>query len=136
MSRIPALQEVPNRARWMRARPEWWWAVIAVFAIGALLAITPLTRGGSFVPHVHVTNAGAVPVEVDVARPGEDSWLGLGTARPHESDAFDEVYDIGDEWVFRFWTPEHDAEVRVSRAQLERDGWKVEVPATLVARPA
>jgi hypothetical protein len=83
---------------------------------------------------VRVANAGATQVEVDVAPPGDDAWMGLGTARPHETSVFDEVYDIGDEWVVRFWTPEHDAQVRVTRAQLERAGWKIEVPAALVAQ--
>jgi hypothetical protein len=131
---IPALQDVPNRARWLRPRTEWWWAALVAVAVIALLAIAPLTRGGPFVDHVRVTNAGATQVEVDVAPPGDDAWMGLGTARPNETSVFDEVYDIGDEWVVRFWTPEHDAQVRITRAQLERDGWKIEVPATLVAQ--
>src|SRR3954470_9400495 len=113
MSSVRALSDVPNRARWLRARPEWWWAVLTVVAVGALLAVAPLTRGGSFVPHVRVTNAAGSPVEVDVSRPGDHSWLGLGTTRPHATDVFDDVYDQGDEWVFRFWTPQHDAQLRI-----------------------
>jgi hypothetical protein len=130
----PALQEVPNRGRGLRARFEWSWLLVAAIAIAALAAVTPLTRSGAFVDHVRVTNPSDVQFEVDVTALGDDAWLGLGAARPGETSVFDDVYDQGEVWVFRFWTPDHHVEARYTRAELQRAGWKVAVPEQ-VARP-
>jgi hypothetical protein len=128
----PALHEVPRRARRLRAQFEWSWAIVAVVAVSALLGVAPATRGGSFVEHVSVLNRSEFQVEVDVAKAGDDAWMGLGAARARETSVFDEGYDQCDEWVIRFSTPTRSFETRIKRADLERSQWKIEVPQPLV----
>ena len=44
----------------------------------------------------------------------------------------EEIYDIGDTWVFRFSAQgETSGEVAFNRKQLERNGWRLEIPASI-----
>ncbi|MEW6475352.1 MAG: hypothetical protein AB1679_24110 [Actinomycetota bacterium] len=108
--------------------------VVAVFA--AILAVAllfvgvmPALRSPSFVDTVTLSNRHLWHAEVDVGRPDGSRWIGLGQAPRETTRAFQSVIDPGEEWLFRFaYRGIVQAQVAVSRVELQRAGWKVTVP--------
>jgi hypothetical protein len=81
------------------------------------------------VDHITVRNGSGYSLTVSVADRGRDGYLGLGVVPREGEQTFTEVLDQGDLWVFRFtYGGEEAAELPVTRAQLQRDHWTVEVP--------
>jgi len=85
----------------------------------------------SFVEEVTVVNETEYPAHVEVTDQNRDGWLGLTTVDPHSTSAVAETIDQGEIWVFRFdYVGKHYELVEVSRSELERNDWTVEVPVT------
>ena len=98
-------------------------AVVAVFVIAQLLAP----------PHYvsRVTFQNPTPYELTVEASGAhgDGWLQLGTIDRRSATQVGEVYDVGGTWEFRVWAQGQEAgRFRLTRAQLEQSGWKVQIP--------
>lgn len=56
--------------------------------------------------------------------------VAVGTVQRATTSTFEEIVDQGDAWIFRFSTQGEDSgELQVARQQLERDGWRIRVPA-------
>jgi hypothetical protein len=103
--------------------------VAAVAGVALLVLITPALRLPSYVDAVSVSNPHLWHAEVDVGRPDGSRWIGLGHVGREETHAFRSVIDPGDEWAFRFACGGIGrGEVVVSRAELERAGWKLAIP--------
>lgn len=105
-------------------------------AIAAMLAgLGALLHGPGRVDRVTVENRSSYLVDVDVAGAGHDGWLGLTATRPQERIDVHDVIDQGDRWTFHFSSGSHDGgEVEVTRAELERTGWRVTVPPAVESR--
>jgi len=112
---------------------QWSWLLIAAVSLVLLLAVVPYLRTGHFVDRVRVVNGSEFNVEVDAARTPDDGWMGVGTAINRHTMTTRDVYDLGDVWYFRFTTQDATAQVRVRRADLDRQHWTVHVPAEFVA---
>jgi hypothetical protein len=81
------------------------------------------------VDHITIRNGSPYSLTVSVADRGRDGYLGLGVVPREGEQTFTQVLDQGDLWVFRFtYGGEEAAELPVTRAQLQRDRWTVEVP--------
>lgn len=99
-------------------------AVVALFVVARLLAPP------AFVDHVTMVNPTPYQLEVEVTGTDRDGWTALGTADARGRTTVDEVYDVGDDWILRFTTQGIvTREVEISRRRLERDGWRIEIPA-------
>lgn len=102
--------------------------VAAAFGIG----VGSLTRGAAFVAQVTIDNPTPYDLQVDVGGPGRGGILALGTVPRDGSRSFEQVVDQGSRWVFRLSFGGKDVgEVVVPRPQLEKDGWRVAVPAAI-----
>jgi hypothetical protein len=109
-------------------------AAAALLAVVALLAVAIAMRGPDFVDQVMVVNDSPFDVHVDVRRPG-GPVLGLGTVPREREIRFTSVLDQGDTWTFSFASAGHDGgTIEVSRSALERDGWRLTIPATTTSR--
>jgi hypothetical protein len=79
--------------------------------------------------HITIRNGSPYSLTVSVADRGRDGYVGLGVVPRDGEQTFTAVLDQGDLWVFRFtYGGEEAAELPVTRAQLQRDHWTVEVP--------
>ncbi len=124
--------EVSPHRRSPRIEIAAWWAVPATLFVVGMLIVAPHVRGHSFVGRIDVRNSSEFAIEVEVAAPGQDGWLQLGTAVNRTSTGFLDVYDIGPGWTFRFVANGLHADQQFTRAQLQQQSWKVPVPAGLV----
>jgi hypothetical protein len=110
---------------------------VAVLLIVAMVTIGRSANGPDFVDHLTIVDGTAYTVDVDVAGARGDGWVGVGTVGAGRTARFEEVVDQGPTWLIRFSYADVDGgEVRVTRAQLERDGWRVTVPADVATRLA
>ena len=98
--------------------------------VGALLLVAGC-ESVTFVDRVVVVNETDYSAHVEVT--GEDGgWLGLGLAPAHQTHAVGQVVDQGTRWTFRFSYGSHDpVELEISRQDLVRGDWRVEVPPEL-----
>ncbi|MCU1429324.1 MAG: hypothetical protein JWL83_3324 [Actinomycetia bacterium] len=133
MSSAPSIQGIRSRPT-RRISFEWWWVLSAALFVVALLIAAPEMRTGGFVSHVDVANASEFAVEVQVSAPNHDGWMALGTAVNGTSTSFREVYDQGAAWTFHYNAQGLRADVQMSRDDLARAGWKVQVPQALAER--
>lgn len=109
--------------------------VAAVAGIALLLLVMPSLRLPSYVDAVSVSNPHVWHVEIDVGRPDGSRWIGLGRVGREKTQTFQSVIDPGDEWMFRFaYGGIGRGDVVVSRAELERAGWKLTVPEEFAER--
>ena len=106
---------------------------LRTLAVAAVLALA----GCSEVAHVEritFVNNGDFPATVEVSDQDRSGWVDIGIAPSNEETSFEEVIDQGQTWVFRFgYAGKHQEELEVTRSDLERDGWTVEVPAEFEA---
>jgi hypothetical protein len=133
MSPTAALPSTATR-RSRRLPFEWWWLFVAALAIALFIPVASTLHTGTFVDHVRIANPSKFDVEVDVTTAANDGWMGLGTAINRNTTVFDEVYDQGAIWIFRYRALDQHTEVRMTRADLERAGWTVRIPDDFAAR--
>jgi hypothetical protein len=103
-------------------------------ALVAILAVVAAMRPPPFVDGVTVVNDSPFDVHVDV-RPPDGPALGLGTVPRDREIDFGAVLDQGETWSFTFTSGGEDGgSVDVTRGALERDGWRLTIPATTASR--
>jgi hypothetical protein len=103
-------------------------AVAVVVAVVGLLLMS--TRGPRFVSAVSVVNPTAYQYDVDASSGGSDGWTSVGTVGPKATERFQDVVDHGDRWVVRFsYAAQTAGEMKLTRAELARAHWRVEIPA-------
>jgi hypothetical protein len=111
-------------------------AVVAASAL-LLLALTVGLRGPKFVDRITISNPGGFDVNVDVTDGDRDGRLGLAQVPAGEQTTVREVIDQGVTWSFLFSYGGTDAgELALDREALERDRWRVDVPAEVHRRLA
>lgn len=120
----------PDRQRRTRPRVDAWIPIAVLAAVLAIVSLRPVLEPGPFVPRVSFVNSSEYAFDVDVTGGKAGGWMLLGTVADNGKTDVAEVFDQGRTWTFRFVTPGQVAgEVEASRAELERAGWRVEVPA-------
>ena len=111
--------------------------LIALLVVAALLcaAMTYALRDPELVSRVTVENPSEIGVNVSVHAANDSSQLILASVPPTTSATNLDVLDQGDEWVFTFSSGGvAGGTLRVSRAKLAADGWRVAVPESVVQR--
>ena len=82
------------------------------------------------VDRLTVENPTGYDISIDATDHRRRGWVGLGTAHRGTTSTFEEILDQDEVWIFRFSAQGEDGgELQVSRRQLERDGWRMRVPA-------
>lgn len=81
-----------------------------------------------FVERIVIDNPTAFAANVEIAGAARTGWLGLATASAHDERVVEQVYDQGPTWVFRFGYAGYEEDIELSRTDLARSGWRVEVP--------
>ena len=106
--------------------------VLGALAIAGALLISQLLAGPDFVPRITVDNHSGYALLVEVSDGHGASWLPVGTIDRNGSTSFEQVYDVGNEWQFRLTAQTVGlGRVRLSRSQLERSDWHVDIPRRL-----
>jgi hypothetical protein len=119
-----------------RVRFRWWWPVIVVAALVALVATTRLTgTSPATVDSLTVVNRGRYDLAVAATGASRDGRTPIGTVAAGATKEFRDVIDQGPHWVIRFSAQGEDGgEVAVDRATLASAGWRVVVPSAVDAR--
>lgn len=110
-------------------------ARIADFAIASvvvvmLVAVPRFLDAPHRVDRLTVENPTGYDISIEVTDRRRRGWVAVGTVQRATTSTFEEIVDQGDVWIFRFSTQGEDSgELQVARQQLERDGWRMRVPA-------
>jgi hypothetical protein len=111
--------------------------VIGALACAALLAVVmPALRVPPQVDRLTVENPhpwGITVTATGVGRDGTDGWHAIGALERESDQSFLRLMDQGDRWMFRFSYAGEHADLSVTAAQLEEDGWRITVPDRLAA---
>jgi hypothetical protein len=105
----------------------------------ALIALSLVLLGCSGPPgtveEITIANPTSYDLAVEVAGRARESWLPVAIVEAGSEDAAQQVLDRGEVWVFRFlhWG-EPVTELTMTRTELERNGWRVDVPAEVEER--
>ncbi|MGH9154990.1 MAG: hypothetical protein ACRD1K_03885 [Acidimicrobiales bacterium] len=103
--------------------------MIAVAIVATLIPLSRRFDQPHFVDRITFRNPTAYDLRIEVSGAGADGWQALGTARRNETTLAEQVYDIGDVWLFRFSAQGAEGgEVRLTRSQLSRDRWRIVIP--------
>jgi hypothetical protein len=108
-----------------------------MIVVGALLcaAMAYALRDPDVVSRVTVDNPSELNVNVSVRSSDDASRLILATVPPTTAARNLDVLDQGDDWIFSFSSGGVDGgSVRLSRAKLAADGWRVVVPDSVIRR--
>ena len=107
-----------------------------VVAVGACILLGGAACSDvSFVDGVTIVNDTEYSANIDVTGKTGDGWLLLTSMDPQSTTTVEEVIDQGDVWIFRFdYIGKYDEEVELSRRELERSDWTIEVPQSFEQR--
>jgi hypothetical protein len=107
-----------------------------VVAIGACVLLGGAACSGvSFVDEVTVVNDTEYSANIDVTGESRDGWLLLTSLDPHSTTTVKEVIDQDETWIVRFdYIGKYEEEVEISRRELERSNWTIEVPQSFEQR--
>lgn len=101
----------------------------ALAALALVVLVMRLSTETSFIERISFENPTVYDLSIEAGGPDRDGWLEIATARREATTVAEEVLDIGDVWVFRFSAQgESGGELRLTRAQLASDGWRVRIP--------
>ncbi len=106
--------------------------VVTVAALGVLIPLSRMSASPPLVARITFVNPTEYDLDVDVTDAERGGWLAVGTAHKNQSTTVEDTIDQGEVWIFRFSGQGQDAgELRISRSQLERDRWTVQIPAQI-----
>jgi hypothetical protein len=98
-----------------------------LFAV--VLAVTACSGPPPTVERITIINPTGYDLDVEVTGQDRDSWLPVAIVEAGTEDIAQDVIDQGDVWIFRFkHFGDPIEELRLTRAELEGSGWRVEVP--------
>jgi hypothetical protein len=108
--------------------------VVAIaLACAALIPMVRLVAPVGSVVHVAIVNPSEYAFELKVSDHARAGWMPVGTAQPKTTTIFTDVYDQGDAWTVQFAYGSYESVVPITRADLQHAGWRVTVPADLIA---
>jgi hypothetical protein len=101
----------------------------------ALALLVACSGGAPTVEGITLANNTGYDLEVEVTSQDRVGWLPLAIVEARSEAVTQEVIDQGKVWIFRFvhWG-EPVGELRLARAELEGNAWRVEVPAEVEER--
>jgi hypothetical protein len=106
--------------------------IIAVATALAMLILSRPVQEPDVVPRVKIVNPSDARVDVDLSDDGS-GWMPLSIVEQRSPVTVRDVIDPGDRWIFRFSVAgEPIGEVRRARDVLARDGWRIELPQSVV----
>jgi hypothetical protein len=109
--------------------------VIAVLILAMIVPLSRIAFQPNYINTISFENPSAYDLNIDVSDAGRTGWMAVTTARRNRTTVAQDVYDIGNNWVFRFTAQGQEAgEVRVTRADLAGDGWHVRIPEGIGAQ--
>ena len=109
-----------------------WYVVAVVAGIALLIVVARFLEPPSVVSGITVDNSTRYDLSIAVRSGESNSSMAVGSARRSATTTFREVVDQGDTWTFHFSAQgEVGGEVRIAKADLEKAGWKLTVPATV-----
>ena len=119
----------PDKQRRTRTRIDAWIPIAVIAAVLVIVVFRPALEPGPFVSRVSFANSSEYAFDVDVTGAKTDGWMLLGTVADRGDTEVADVFDQGRTWTFRFMTQGLVVgEIEMRRADLERAGWRVEVP--------
>lgn len=87
------------------------------------------------VDRITIVNPTDYDLDVEVSGEDREGWLPVAIVEAGEEDVAQGVIDQGDVWIFRFrHLGDPIGELSLTRAELERSGWRVEVPDEVAER--
>lgn len=88
-----------------------------------------------WIDRITIVNPTGYDLDVEVTDRDRDGWLPVAIVEAGEEDVAHEVIDQGEVWIFRFrhWG-DPVGERSLTRAELEENGWRVEVPSEVEER--
>jgi hypothetical protein len=87
------------------------------------------------VERITIANPTGYDLDVEVTDRDRAEWLPVAIVEAESEDVAQEVIDQGEEWIFRFrHFGDPVGELSFTRTDLERNGWRVEVPAEVEER--
>jgi hypothetical protein len=108
-------------------------AVVVVLSLVAASRLVPAKA--HFIHRISIVNPLGYQVETEAAQSERQGWLGLGTTQRERTESFEEVFDLGSAWLFRFsYAGTGGGELLMSRQKLRAAGWRVVVPAEVGRR--
>jgi hypothetical protein len=108
---------------------------VAAAALGLLFAAQQLLPSTASVRRITVANRTPYHLEIDATGTGRAHAITVGAIGREQEKTFDDVIDQGREWIFRFASGGiGGGEMRVSRAQLDQEGWKITVADDVARR--
>lgn len=73
-------------------------------------------------------------LDVEVSSGPHEGWMALGTVERDGQTDVNKVYDLGDVWLLRYSAQGQVSGIfRLTRAELTKDNWHVQVPEAVVA---
>lgn len=106
------------------------WPVVVM-----LLWLTACSGRAPTVERITIVNPTEFTLDVDVTGPERDGWLPVTIVEARSEEVTGDLIDQGDRWIFRFlhWG-DPVGELVLTRTELERSGWRVEVPEQIGER--
>ena len=102
--------------------------LLTVLAVAGVLLVSQLLASPHYVGRLTFHNPTDYQLAAEVSD-GTKGWLPLGSLDGRASTSVGEVYDLGDVWNVRLFTQGRPAgHLRLTRAQLERSHWNVQIP--------
>jgi hypothetical protein len=106
--------------------------LLGALAIAGALLVSQLLASPHFVPRITVDNRTGYEVLVEASGTAGDGWSPVATIDRTGSTSVEQVYDVGDVWRFRLTAQGVPlGTIRLTRQQLERAGWHLELPTRL-----
>jgi hypothetical protein len=123
----------PGRDRARVGPLGWSWLLAALATVTFLIGGNRLLAGPPFVHRITVVNPTPYVIDVDLTGADRHGWLLLGEAEQRTTTVFEEVLDQGSIWIVRLADGE-GGELRFTRNELVRAGWRVEIPTATETR--
>ena len=112
---------------------RWLWLVAALATLTCLIGAIRLLAGPTFVNRITVVNPTPYAFDVEITGADRHGWLQLGEVDQRATTAFEAVLDPGSAWIVRLADGE-GGEVRYTRDELVRAGWRVQIPTAVESR--
>lgn len=110
--------------------------MLVVLLLGAATTLLASCSGPPpTVERITIANPTGYDLDLQVSDPDREGWLPAGIAEAGAQQISEEVIDQGEIWVFRFlhWG-DPVGELEITRSELERNGWRLEVPEEVAER--
>ena len=109
--------------------------VIAVLVLAMIVPLSRIAFQPNYIKSISFENPNVYDLSIEVSDAGRTGWMAVTTARRSGTTIAQDVYDVGDDWVFRFAAQgQEGGEVRVSRSDLTGGGWHLRIPEGIGAQ--